>query len=124
MGNPISFFPRTFPLAFLSLPGPHRGLRQKACRWIRPGRTFEEKTMTNFRRIILLSSVLLLAWTAAACGAVSPAPTPTLTPVPSMTATSSPQGTPLPTTEPTLEMELRPSLPPPAMEGDVDVNGK
>jgi pimeloyl-ACP methyl ester carboxylesterase len=91
---------------------------------IQPGLYFEEKTMPDIRRITLISSTLLLAWTAVACGAASPGATPTSENTPLPAATLTPEYTPLPPATPTLEMELRPSLPPAVMEADIEVNGK
>lgn len=67
--------------------------------------------MSNLRQVILTGLVLLIAWTAVACGAVSPIPvlTPTLENTPLPTMTLAPTNTPLPST--------------PAAEGNVDVGG-
>ena len=75
------------------------------------------------KRIFFASLTVLIALAVTACGAGSPA------------ATSTPENTPLPTGTPTLEntpsftetaaieLEQRPPLPAPELEGDVDVGG-
>jgi len=72
--------------------------------------------MSNVRQIILIGVAILNTLTVTACGAISPAATPT----PFLTATPTPSAT----ATPTPEFEQRPELPPPAMEGDIDVGGK
>ena len=64
--------------------------------------------MSNLRQILLKSISILIVLTAAACVATSPAATPTLE---------------KPSATPTLEVEQRPSLPVPALQGVVDVGG-
>lgn len=49
----------------------------KATRRIKSGLLFDEKTMSNLRRIILVSLAILIALAAVACGAISPTVTPT-----------------------------------------------
>ena len=80
--------------------------------------------MSNFRQIIQISLAILIAFAAAACGAILPKATPTAenTPLPTMTPT--PENTPLPPATPTLELPQTPTLPIPAMEGVIDVGGK
>ena len=89
--------------------------------------------MTSFRQIILISLAILFALAGVACGATSPAATPIAggnapTPenTPTATTTSTPENTPTPAVTPTLEILLeqqRPSLPAPAMQGNIDVGG-
>jgi hypothetical protein len=75
--------------------------------------------MSNLRQITLVRVAILVALTAVACGASSPTVTPT--PLPTMTPTS--ENTPLHTATPTFEVQQRPQLPTPAMEGVIDVGG-
>lgn len=67
--------------------------------------------MSNFKQITFVSLVILTVLIAVACGATSPAVTPTL------------ENTPLPTATPTLEMQQMPKLSTPALEGTIDVGG-
>ena len=64
--------------------------------------------MSSLRQILLKSIPMLIALTAAACGATPPAATP------------APEK---PTATPTLEVEQRPSLPTPGKQGVMDVGG-
>jgi hypothetical protein len=80
--------------------------------------------MSNFRRIFRISSVIIVALTGVGCKATPLAATPTSENTRLPIATFTPENTPLPPATPTMEMELRPSLPAPAMGGDIDVNGK
>jgi pimeloyl-ACP methyl ester carboxylesterase len=73
--------------------------------------------MSNFKRIISASLAILTALVAVACGASSPTATPTPEATPTL------ENTPLPTATPTLEVQQRPKLPAPAMEGNIDVGG-
>lgn len=65
--------------------------------------------MSNLRHILLVSSIVLIALTAAGCGATSPTVTPTI------------ENTPLPTVTPTPENTPPPSTP--TTGGSVDVGG-
>ncbi len=73
--------------------------------------------MSNLRRFIHANLVLLTTLAAVACGAGSP----TATPTPEVTPT--PEDTSLPTAMPTEERQQMPDLPPPALEGTIDIGG-
>jgi pimeloyl-ACP methyl ester carboxylesterase len=76
--------------------------------------------MLNFKRIIPASLAILTALVVVACGATSP----TAMPTPFPTATPIPESTTMPIAKPTLEVQQRPKLPVPALEGDIDVGGR
>lgn len=67
--------------------------------------------MSNLNRIISASLAILPALAAAACGADSPTAMPTL------------ENTALPAATPALEVQQRPKLPVPTMDGSMDVGG-
>jgi pimeloyl-ACP methyl ester carboxylesterase len=69
--------------------------------------------MSNFKPIALIVLILLIPLMVAACGANSPAATPTLenSPVPTVTLTATP------------EVPQRPDLPVPTLSGTVDMGG-
>jgi pimeloyl-ACP methyl ester carboxylesterase len=67
--------------------------------------------MSKLKPLLPIGLVLLITLTAVACGAASRSGTPTPVPSPAPSPTS------------TLEVELRPSLPAPALQGILDVDG-
>jgi pimeloyl-ACP methyl ester carboxylesterase len=73
--------------------------------------------MSKFKQMILVSSAILIALNTVACGAISPAATPTLENTPLPTVTPTLENTPLPTVTPTLLPYI------PTMKGAVEIAG-